>query len=67
MSKPITGCLADASYVVRAYPTTPPAGPERMAREPIKLSTDVRPPSDCMKRTARSFSRASKPALNADT
>jgi len=28
MSKPITGLQPHSLYVVRAYPTTPPAGPE---------------------------------------
>lgn len=31
--------------------TTPPAGPERTARDPLKVSIGVRPPSDCMKST----------------
>ena len=31
--------------------TTPPAGPERMALEPLKASIGVRPPSDCMNST----------------
>ena len=31
--------------------TTPPAGPDNIACDPINLSIGVSPPSDCMKRT----------------
>src|SRR3546814_1985484 len=46
-------CSSDllGSYVVMAYPTTPPAGPDKIAREPSKRSTGTSPPSDCMKRS----------------
>ena len=39
ISKPITGCPVFALYVVSAYPTTPPAGPDNIAREPLNLPT----------------------------
>jgi len=39
ISKPITGCPVSALYVVSAYPTTPPAGPDSIAREPLNLQT----------------------------
>ena len=31
--------------------TTPPAGPDNIACDPINLSIGVSPPSDCIKRT----------------
>lgn len=37
--------------LVTAYPTTPPAGPDRMALLPRKVLMGVSPPSDCMKLT----------------
>ena len=51
MSNPITPRPSSAEYAVLAYPTTPPAGPERMARHPLNCATGVRPPSDCMNST----------------
>ena len=48
MSKPIT--LAwPARAAVRAMPTMPPAGPDRMASLPAKAWASVSPPDDCMK------------------
>jgi len=39
ISKPITGCPVCALYVVSAYPTTPPAGPDSTARDPLNLQS----------------------------
>ncbi len=47
MSNPMT--LANpASAAVRAMPTMPPAGPDKMESLPRKLAASVRPPLDCM-------------------
>ena len=48
MSNPTTGGPPSVC-AVRAYPTYPPAGPDRMARKPEKSSACASPPSDCMK------------------
>ena len=48
MSKPIT-FSKPASRAVSAMPTTPPAGPERMASRPWNSSADFRPPEEAMK------------------
>src|ERR1700712_3081766 len=48
ISNPITGVFVFGSYEVRAYPTTPPAGPERIPLKPENLPTSPRPPSLCM-------------------
>ncbi len=47
MSKPIRR-LKPASRPVSAMPTTPPAGPERIASLPWNSSAAVRPPEDIM-------------------
>ena len=47
MSKPITR-LCPASSAVRAMPTMPPAGPDRMASLPRNALACVSPPLDCM-------------------
>jgi hypothetical protein len=49
MSKPITRSMP-ASSAVRAMPTMPPAGPDRIASLPWKACASVRPPEDCMKK-----------------
>ena len=47
MSKPmIRPC--PAIWLVRTAPTTPPAGPDRIASLPWKRRASVRPPEDCM-------------------
>ena len=48
MSKPMIRSNP-AIAAVRAAPTMPPAGPERIASLPWKFSDAVRPPFDCMK------------------
>ncbi len=51
MSKPITrACPAAAA--VRAMPTMPPAGPERIASLPWKPWAAASAPPDCMKYSA---------------
>ena len=47
MSKPMTW-LKPAWAAVRAMPTMPPAGPDKMESLPRKLAASVRPPLDCM-------------------
>ncbi len=47
MSKPITR-PKPASAAVSTMPTTPPAGPERIASLPRKCSAAVSPPEDIM-------------------
>ena len=47
MSKPIT-LPAPASAEVRAMPTIPPAGPDRIESLPRKCRASARPPLDCM-------------------
>ena len=47
MSKPMI-LSYPALAVVRATPTTPPAGPETMQSLPWKSRASVRPPLDCM-------------------
>ena len=47
MSKPIR-FLKPASRPVSAMPTTPPAGPDRIASLPWNSSAAVRPPDDIM-------------------
>lgn len=42
MSKPQIGSFESASNAVTLTPTTPPAGPERIAREPMKLNQPMR-------------------------
>ncbi len=54
ISKPIIGCFKSLSYEVKAYPTTPPAGPLKIALQPVKLEYDVNPPSLCMNKTLMS-------------
>ena len=48
MSKPITFSMP-ANSAVRAMPTMPPAGPDRIASLPWKACASVSPPEDCMK------------------
>ncbi|MCY1538081.1 hypothetical protein D9M68_736050 [compost metagenome] len=48
MSKPIT-LSWPARPAVRAMPTIPPAGPERIASLPWNARASVNPPEDCMK------------------
>uniref|UniRef100_A0A6B0UNA8 Putative secreted protein n=1 Tax=Ixodes ricinus TaxID=34613 RepID=A0A6B0UNA8_IXORI len=67
MSKPMTGTRSRGLYEVLAYPTTPPAGPDRMDREPENMCMGVRPPSDCMKSTATSFRFSWNPLVNPST
>ena len=47
MSKPITR-VKPASRAVSTAPTTPPAGPDRMASFPLNRCAEVSPPEDCM-------------------
>ena len=47
MSKPMTR-LKPAEVAVRAMPTMPPAGPDRMESLPRKRAAAVSPPFDCM-------------------
>ncbi len=47
MSKPIS-LSKPAASAVRTMPTTPPAGPERIASLPWNSAASVRPPFDCM-------------------
>ena len=47
MSNPMT-LVKPAFFAVRAMPTMPPAGPDRMESLPRKLAASVRPPLDCM-------------------
>ena len=47
MSKPIS-FLKPASRPVSAMPTTPPAGPDRIASLPWNSSAAVSPPDDIM-------------------
>ena len=47
MSKPISR-VKPASRPVSAMPTTPPAGPDRIASLPWNSSAAVRPPDDIM-------------------
>jgi hypothetical protein len=54
----VTFCSAD---VVIAYPTTPPAGPERIALDPLNEFIGVSPPSDCMKATLTPSKSSTKP------
>ena len=48
MSKPMIRSRP-AIAAVRAAPTMPPAGPDRIASLPWKLPASVSPPLDCMK------------------
>jgi hypothetical protein len=48
MSKPIS-LSNPASCPVRTMPTTPPAGPDRIASRPWNSAASVSPPFDCMK------------------
>ena len=48
MSKPMMR-LSPAASAVRAAPTMPPAGPERIASLPPKEDASASPPLDCMK------------------
>ena len=57
MSKPMT-LVKPASAAVRAMPTMPPAGPDRMESLPRKLAASVRPPLDCMNSSLTSLSSA---------
>src|SRR5215469_7811359 len=47
MSNPITRSKP-AAAAVRAMPTIPPAGPDRIESLPRKLAASVSPPLDCM-------------------
>jgi hypothetical protein len=60
MSNPMTRPKPAAS-AVRAMPTMPPAGPDRMASLPRKPAASVSPPLDCMNssRTSRSSAATS--------
>ncbi len=58
MSKPITRSKP-AARAAAAMPTTPPAGPDRIASLPRNASASASPPEDCMKNSrVPSFSRA---------
>jgi hypothetical protein len=48
MSKPMTGIRRSSSQLVSVHPTTPPAGPDRILRRPLKVRTSVSPPSDVL-------------------
>ena len=48
MSKPMMRSMPAAS-AVRAAPTMPPAGPDRIASLPPNAAASARPPLDCMK------------------
>ena len=48
MSKPMTRSMP-AIAAVRAAPTMPPAGPDRIASLPWKPCASANPPFDCMK------------------
>jgi hypothetical protein len=50
MSKPIT-LAKPAAPAVSTAPTTPPAGPDRIASLPRNNPADVSPPDDCMNRS----------------
>ncbi len=50
MSKPITA-PKPAAAAVRAMPTMPPAGPERMESLPRNRCASASPPLDCMNST----------------
>ena len=50
---------AELLTAVRAMPTMPPAGPERMASFPWNARASVNPPDDCMK---NSFTPGISPA-----
>ncbi|MNW06547.1 hypothetical protein D3C71_2029750 [compost metagenome] len=62
MSKPMTRSKPAASPVF-ARPTTPPAGPERIASLPWNMSAAVRPPDDIMNMT-RAPERATSSSLD---
>ena len=47
MSKPITRSKPAAAEV-RAMPTMPPAGPDRIESLPRNVPASARPPLDCM-------------------
>jgi hypothetical protein len=47
------------SVEVIEYPTTPPAGPERIAFDPVNLSIGASPPSLCIKNTLLLRSKSS--------
>ena len=57
MSNPMTW-LKPAFLAVRAMPTMPPAGPDRMESLPRKLAASVRPPLDCMNSSLTPLSSA---------
>lgn len=66
---PMIGYFLCSSQLVRAYPTTPPAGPLRILLSPEKLSRSRRPPSLPMNSTrglviCPSLSWASNPLKN---
>ena len=69
MSKPTMPAIPDAA-AVRTAPTTPPAGPDRMASRARNRSARTSPPCDCMKcsRTSGSAARrrATWPASTGD-
>ena len=50
MSKPMIRSKP-ASAATLAMPTTPPAGPDRIASLPRKARASTRPPFDCMNRS----------------
>ena len=50
MSKPMTR-PKPAMRAVSTAPTTPPAGPDRMASLPLNRCAEVSPPEDCMNRS----------------
>src|SRR5262245_36483231 len=50
MSKPIT-LAKPAARAVSTAPTTPPAGPDRIASLPRNSPAEVSPPEDCMKKS----------------
>lgn len=62
MSNPTMGFCRLALNDVKAQPTTPPAGPERTARNPVNFSAATRPPSDFM----NSWLRPARPSTKCD-
>ena len=61
MSNPITR-LNPAAWAVRAMPTMPPAGPDRIESLPRNDCAPARPPWDCMNCTRTPGSSPVTPA-----
>lgn len=70
ISNPIIGCFEcevfhKAFLVVIEYPTTPPAGPDKIDFDPLKLSIGHNPPSLYMNRISVFFTKSSSnPLMN---